>query len=329
MTTIAEGVFTPAELIDSIASAALGFAPWSEPASGDVANDQSTNDWYNNARLLYHADANLYVLMYVPNTGRCFYDSYFDHNGVRMVFSNDWNTSEVRPAGWTTTGQSEPFAGDVGNHYNASTTYYNMNDDRQGPSLGALNARARKYTQANIDDRIDVANLFEFTAYGSVGADHFALGAYSHDDATQGSAAFIGWEHLGSKFWDDGNDPWVAMWGTGGNSDWIQGQYSWAAADYSGSSNSLGRVGAIGGEARLGHINPASDDDTYFFLRPVVYQNENKQEPVGFFKPLIMNDTFEGGAHGDIVSYDGVDYRIMQQSGAGRDKTVSVGVRYT
>ena len=329
MTTIAEGVFTPAELIDSIASAALGFGPWSEPESGTVANDQSTNDWYNNARLLYHADANLYVLMFVPNTGRGYYDGLEDHNGVRMVFSNDWNTSEVRPAGLTTTGWSDPFAGDVGNHYFGSTTYNEMNDGRQGPSLGALNIEARDYTQANINDRIDVANLFEFTAYGSVGADHFALGAYSHDDATQGSAAFIGWEHLGSKFWDDGNDPWVAMWGTGGNSDWIQGQYSWAAADYSSPSNSLGPVGAIGGEARLGHINPASDDDTYFFLRPVVYQNENKQEPVGFFEPLIMNDTNEGGAHGDIVTYDGVDYRIMQQSGAGRDLTLSVGVRYT
>ena len=329
MTTIAEGVFTPAELIDSIASAALGFASWSEPESGNVANDQSTTDWYNNARLLYHADANLYVLMYVPNDGRCYYNGNEDHNGVRMVFSNDWNTSEVRPAGWTTTGKAEPFAGDVGNHYPASTTYYDMNDDQQGPSLAALNSKARGYTQATINDRIDVANLFEFTAYGSVGADHFALGAYSHDDATYGSAAFIGWEHLGSKFWDDGNDPWVVMWGTGDDANRIQGQYSWAAADYSGSSNSLGPGGAIGGEARLGHINPASDDDTYFFLRPVVYQNENKQEPVAFFKPLIMNDTNEGGAHGDIVSYDGVDYRIMQQSGAGRGHTVSVGVRYT
>jgi len=87
MTTIAEGVFTPAELIDSIASAALGFAPWSEPESGNVANDQSTNDWYNNARLLYHADANLYVLMYVPNIGRCYYDGKEHHNGWRMVFS--------------------------------------------------------------------------------------------------------------------------------------------------------------------------------------------------------------------------------------------------
>jgi hypothetical protein len=216
-----------------------------------------------------------------------------------------------------------------------------MTDSMQGPSLGALNAKVGDYTQATIDDRIDVANLFEFTAYGSVGADHFALGAYSHDDASSGSAAFIGWEHLGSKFWDDGNDPWVAMWGMGANYNdgyipdgyrpptSIQGQYSWAAADWSGPSNSLAPGGAIGGEARLGHINPASDDDTYFFLRPVVYQNENKQEPVGFFKPLIMNDTSEGGAHGDIVTYDGVDYRIMQQSGAARNYTVSVGVRYT
>ena len=321
MTTIAESTFTPAQAIDNIVDTAVAVgAPWSEPESGTITNDQTDTSWRNNGRLLYHADAGVYILLYVT-----YGETFNQHAPIRLVYSNDWNSTENIPSGKTTVTSDDPFSGDVGNFQSES---YNTHNQDEVTGIFALNDEAYRYNPATVNDRIDAATNIQMTMFGSVGTGHLTVGTWNTTDSQNGACNYHAWEYVNNKFWNDGTDPWAFVQ-TNQQGPEHFGGYGWEAKDNRTDVDEIGGHGCFGYEDAWGFINPDTSDDTYFFKRPVIYQTDSTTVPVAYYDPAILSDKDEGGAHGDIITYDGVDHRIMQQSGDSTTTTVSIGLRYT
>ncbi|WP_139246173.1 hypothetical protein [Natrinema hispanicum] len=174
---------------------------------------------------------------------------------------------------------------------------------------------------------IDARSL-SATYFISAGNDYLNVSAWNTSDGNNGMASAYGLEYVDSKFWNDGQDPW-AFWQGDSYHDRMQTGYGWNS--YISDSPSIEYLGTSIGNIESGDwgiINPDSTDDTFFFRRPTIYQTNSQTVPVAFLEDAIPNDKQEGAAHGDIVTYDATDYRIMQQSGAGKSNTISVGLRY-
>lgn len=319
MTTIAQQEMTYAQMLDDLVGELLAFGTWTD-ADTSIDNAGNSDDWTDNGRVLEHSDTGQYVLFFLSRnvwaSGR---------SGIRIVVSNDWDSSKPAPAGYTTVTGDDPMSGQVNNHQSGSYNTHSGKDRTPGLMAYADNSIPGEY-----DSNMQNLRELPVTYFGSARSDGFTMACWDTQHATHGCASALCYEYVGQKFWADGTDPWVMY---GGNSDFgaVGDWYGWEANgdNTSGVGNDrLVSNNAAAQRGNWGYINPDSNDDTFFFRRPTLYQTANRKYPVGFLHDTIRNDTNEGAAHGDIITHDGTDYRIVRQSGAGVGTILSCGLRY-
>lgn len=330
MAIISETEGTFAELMDDVADTALTFDSWAE-VTGDLDNTgtddlgDQTYDWRRNCRVLQHSGTGTYLTFYASNSDARSMD-YNGRYGIRIIHSTDWDSGNDSPAGKTTVVSRDDMADLVGNYQDDSfNSYYEStdSDSRTGCGIWMYDSKPGEYTYPR--------NM-PVTYFASVDDRGIRIGAWASSfSADGGRSACYQFEHVDQKFWDDGEVPAVENMhesGTSSDGTWNSygfEHYSKRNREYSDSAI-YGRDVFDSGD--WGYINPDAEDDTFFFRRPVVYQTESGDYPVAYVRDCIPNHKTEGGAHGDIITHDGADYRIMRQSGSGTSTTISIGLRY-
>lgn len=320
MTTIQEKTADTATLIDDIANTAISDSSgeWSD-ADADLTTSNS-GGWQSRARVIHHSTTGLYLTFWAQkqNSGIDVGESA----GVGVCVSTDFDTTNNHPAGYTTAMPDAPFSNDINNRVSES-----FSDTNLGGNSG-MNGGVYYRSDYNLS----FANLMshQVTYFISVGANHLSVAAWNTSDGTHGGAGVLSWEHVDGKFWNDGNVPYAMHTADSlGNYGGSMNCYSFSHyANRTGGNTSVYNAGSGFSSGEWGIINPDSNDDTFFFRRPVVYQTLNGSVPVAYCEDSITNDRNEGASHGDMVSYNGTDYRMVRQSGAGNSATVTCGLRY-
>lgn len=318
--------------MDDIANTAVGLAEWSEP-DAVIKNDQATTNWEDNARLLHHAPSGQYVLIYIHEM---FADLDSGNNGpqvkgLRVCTSNDWDLELNHPAGMTEVHPDDPYSGDVGFDINQSYDYVGYSTDNNNYHESV--PHGLWYFENQSGDRQTQATEDTITYFLSVGAGYINVAAWNTTDGTSGAAGRLSWEHVDNKFWADGNDPWAcstqSSCGSSFGDPFRVHNYSYKYWRQDRSMDVNHPYNATGFDrGKWGLVNPDANDDTFFFQRPVCYLTHQKRVPVAYLEDIISNDIDEGGAHGDVISHSGTDYRIFRQSGAGESQVHACCLRY-
>jgi hypothetical protein len=331
MTTITETQGVLPDLIDSIASEATALAEWSDADTG-VTNDQSSTNYVDNGRVLEHGPSGMYLGFFLQSnktSDNSDYNNYGYGGGIRVVHSTGWDTDTNSPTGNTDVRSGDPWSGDTGNMASDSLTTYDVRTDYDSQYYGDANSSTSLWV---LEENTNIDNLqtVDVTYFGSVTSEWINVAAWNTQDGTNGSAGYYTFEYPNSKFWPDGNTPYFA--------------YAFSNVD-NGIETALNSFNVFYGRRSLmtadrpfdapgfgtpkwGIVNPASDDDTFFFRRGVHYQSASSSVPVSYITSTIANDQNEGGSHGDTIDHEGETYRVFKQSGAGNSMTLSVGVRY-
>jgi len=327
MTTIAEKTATTGQLISDVASAALALAEW-EDGDAYVTNDQATDNWYDNGRLLHHTPSGQYVLLFISdNSAQMSNNNTTNYKGIRIIASNDWDGVNHHPAGYTSVHTDDPFSNDVGNDARASFTHHEHTGDDNYNDAGQ---EGIWYFSHRNGTRSEQA-ADTVTYFASVGASWLNIGAWNNADGNNGRAGYYSFEYVDNKFWADGNDPFAlcCQANTSGSDDFRISAYGYQYYDQNrGMDNNHPYNGSGTDRGKWGVVNPDSEDDTFFFQRPVLYLTNNQTVPVAYIEDAISNDTDEGGSHGDTITHGGATYRVFRQSGAGSGNVHSVGLRY-
>jgi len=336
MTTVAEKQATYGTLLDDIATTLLSFAEWQE-ADATITNDQTDDNWRNNARVLQNTTAGHYLLIWLhdPNQDGNRWGYGEKVSALRVTISNDWDSTNHVPAGNTTVVDGDPWDQDVANHVTESfTTEHSHGTNNSINTNGNTNfGPGVSVFDSNVSNgRADVAAL-DVTYFLASDGSYLTVGAWNTTDGNNGEASALMYDYVDNKFWNDGQLPvQITEWRT------REIVHHYAFSDYFITRNSdarfnLGRRYDRDGtlqEGDWGMINPDSGDDTFFFRRPVIYTTKARTTPVAYLDSAITNDRNGGASHGDTVTHDGVNYRIMDQSGRHTDSNyaVTLGLRY-
>jgi len=327
MATITEKQADLTTLLDDIASTLAGLSNWSD-ADSYVTNDGSTDDWHNNGRVLADDNTGMFLCMFISTSEhynqRSYHSSSREASGIRFVVSNDWDSTNHHPAGKTNVNSLDPFSGEVGNHRKQS--YSSFNVDSRRTTYDKYKVSGIWPYQTHLGGNRSEHRTASVTYYMAADVDHFTVGAWNTTDGSNGHACVATWEYLNQKFWNDSTEPLALFTATGHGNIAIYGFQS-LGHEETGTNNHTNRNSSFGGAA-WGIINPDSNDDTFFFRRATVYQTNSRTVPVSYLYSVIKNDEQEGGAHGDLITFDGTDYRIMQQSGASSNETISMGLKF-
>lgn len=339
MTTIPQTEGTYASLLDDLVEALLTFDEWSD-ADANVTNTGDSDGWRDNARVLSNSLTGTY-LTFIAGYNK--YDGSWHQAGIYVVHSNDWDTTDIAPAGKTNLAPSNnntyvpPIKDDVTNRADDSFDEYGDSDSRHGCMIvGHVANSGHDYPESTSDGtdiRGDIRAWRDqsVTYFGSVNGASFSLGTWNTDGGESAGASYFAFEYLGRKFWDDSEVPTaIVQWDTGrGHATEYGFRTCYRRRD------SLPEYVADGGAFEpgdWGRINPHGEDDTFAFRRPTVYNSESLSYPVSYLYELIPNHPHEGAAHGDEITHDGTTYRFLAQSGGGKnhvgDSVASVGIRY-
>lgn len=328
MATVAEKNADGATLIDDIASVLTtptdsnGNQYWTD-ADTYVVNDGSTTDWHNNGRVMYNSDMGVYFLFYLTHNGNGrTYDGTHRFHGVRMVYSTDWDSTNHHPAGNTNVHSDDSFSGDVGYQTKDSYTNYDIRDGER------TNHVLPYWVHDNNDMGGSQKRTYSVTYFLSAGQGYFTAAAWNTGDTTNGAAGFHYNEWTDSKFWNDGIVPFCAQ---SRSSNRGLDAHNYGFQNFGGKLN--GNGGDVGGTFAVqgsawGQVNPDANDDTFFFRRPITFKSNNKNIPGAYVYDAIHNDPNEGAAHGDTVTFNGVDYRCVRQSGASTSDLATALIRY-
>lgn len=329
MTTITETKDTLDTIINEVAETALTFAEWSDADTNvTTAGDETSDDWTDHGRVLEHGPSGMYVALFLTDNYWDQDGDYVRSSGIRVCLSNDWNATDSRPTGKTNVTNSDPFSGDVGNHLEDS--YANWDRNGYGYASGDGTHMLYLFEGSHSPGTL---STFEATYFASVTGEYINLAAWNTGDSDDGAAAAFSFEYTGSKFWDDGETPYLCWTASNSFENDYGGQRETAYAfqNFSGrgrqvASNPYSGDGFDSGE--WGIVNPDSTDDTFFFKRPVAYHTASEHTPVTYAHEVISNNIEEGGSHGDTIDHDGMTYRIMRQSGAAQNTPICLGMRY-
>lgn len=313
MSTIAETSGTVGSFIDDVASLLTGLSAWSD-ADTNVTNTGDTDGWRDNGRVLENANTGQYLLMYVLGSGNIF-------AGVRFVVSNDWDATNSLPAGSTNVHENDRMSGNVGNHRSDSFNNVSSNDHH---AMYGVAIKPGNNTGISRDD--------EMTYFASAQGDYLAAAGWNTADGTYGESGWALYEYVDNKFWSDSHSPFFITSSHvrhGGTDNRYVTAYGWSTihADQSVDYAQVGNGGGID-DGEWGIVNPDSNDDTFFFRRPVIYETNNNTVPIAYVEDAIKNDLQEGAAHGDTITHDSTTYRAFKQSGASGDQPLSVLLRY-
>jgi len=333
MVTQTEKTGTIASAIDDLASVLSSASGWSD-ADGGMTNSGNSTKFYDNGRVFYNSNTATFVSFFASAVDNSNYYVDEDGNrdyaeGIRMVHSTDWDTDKHVPDGYTMTCRGDPFSGLVhrrreDSHATYPSLYKNRDHDQSGMGLWILKTNE---SLSNLRDR-------EATYFFSAGSSWLSAGIWNTSDGSSGIASFYAWEYLQNMFWNPGRAPVAVTYRTSvqNNSGNAEGFTQSMFMDYTFDRYMTGgMVGHNNGAFSLadwGVLNPDANDDTFFVRRPVIYDGYNRGSVVAFVNNHLPNDLQEGVAHGDIVSFDGVDYRGMSQSGASVSNPVSVCMRF-
>lgn len=326
MTTIAESTTTLGAMMDGIADGLLNnhSSEWSEP-DADVKNDQSTEQWHDNGRLLKHSTSGLFLLMYIT-----YRENFRDRNnnqdvgGIRVVVSTGWNSTDNHPVEKTNVINSDPFENEVANHRGSSVIEQRDDEYHYAMGIWPIGSETDHWPEASVSSRSDAATLVECTWWGSVGTDHISVASYDTQDTNDGNASWFSWEHTDAKFWADGVVPFFMYECDNQHGDDYQGMYGFQWYDQQAGNSHCDFSRSDG--ADWGYINPDPEDDTYFFKRPIIYTESN--DPASYVTNFIYNKNDEGSS-GDTITHNGTDYRLFQDTGASEGSPVAVGLRFT
>lgn len=326
MATITEQNDTVLNAIEDIATTATSLTEWSDADTGVTTSGAST-DYTDNGRVLAHSSSGMIVGLFALRYSN--FDSnnnYFGAGGIRVSLSSDWDTDNSSPSGNTNTHSGDPWSGNVGN--NRSSTFSAHSTD-----YGYTNQGHGVWTQEDPGSQENVATA-NINYFGCVTSETLNFAGWD-DESEGGSAGVFSFEHVSQKFFEDGGAPWAA-WSnstvgdnSGGGGNW-QGCAAWAYFEGSCDRGSNGQIYRAQGfdQSEWCMVNPDSNDDTFFFRRPVMYRSSGKGTPVAYLRQIIGNDRNEGGAHGDTIDHNGETYRMFRQSGGSMDVTASAALRY-
>ncbi|ELY68140.1 hypothetical protein [Natrinema versiforme] len=316
MTTINETNGTYKDLIDDVASAALALSEWSDADTGvTTVTPGNDSDYTDRGRVLEHGPSGMFVGLFYASS----YESGNEYiDGIRCSLSTDWNTTDNIPAGNTDTTEGDPWSSSVGNDRHASFNDVYEGTDFYETPFGCPISESSSYG--------DTINYF-----GSVTANFLNIAAWDSNDGSYGKAGYFNFEHTTDQFWASGDQPWTAYTMLNHRTDY---DFTYLSASswrqfYGNSRDNGGDYCYYGDgfdESQWGFINPDSNDDTFFFRRPVIYDAGGT--PIAYVESAIKNDVSEGGSHGDTFDYDTETYRVFKQSGASQSQPVSVALRY-
>jgi len=354
MTTIPEKAADHATLIDDITTEAGNLVDWTTGIDASINNNGGdSSDWRNFAGLIKHDPTGIYVLMYVVNgswandpSGNNWqinpYDDYQRNGrGVKFVFSNDWNSTDSIPAGSTTVMGSGVDAG-VGDYMRHETTGNHADDSfvRFSPWYGSNNRIAvgnGLLSEQNGSGTLDDALVAPCSYFGSIRNDGFTFAIWNTSSDANGLCNWISFEQI-SKFWNDGKDDFVVFQRGNRENDHnnnntnLSVQYGFQAWYINGEldhpdAQEFGDLGPFDG-GDWGHVNPNTNDDTFFFRRPVVYTNAQREDPVGYVEDVLVNRQNQGGAHGDVITHDATDYRVIDKKGGAGGDSITAALRF-
>lgn len=329
---------------------------WQDADSG-VTNSGASNAPEDNGRVFSNTNTGTFLFLFITHGEIEAVDDNGDNLvGIRAIHSTDWDTNAHRPAGYTTAIQRDPWGVYNVTHRSESFSrvYYgkNLGDDNQSTDRYqkcSEESGMGLFTTTNNMSNRTAARTNSATYYASARGDGFQAAIWDTSDGNNGIASAFSFEYVDSPFGSVESSPVALTYrdtvkdsSTQSNAISAYGFRSWGAAQ----SNEKGTVGCIRGPVAPGEwgvLNPDADDDTFFFRRPVVFQTVNQtyrpnnpygykypehNGPVAFFQDTIPNDPGMGAAHGDVVTHDGTDYRMMVQSGASRNYAIGLGLRY-
>lgn len=314
MVTLAQTSGTVGSFIDDVASMLTGHADWAD-ADSNVTNDGSTTGWRDNGRVLANANTGQYLLMYVLDSSEIF-------AGVRFVVSNDWDSTNSLPAGSTNVHNHDKMSGDVGNHRGDSFNNVTNNDSHSMYGVAA----------ATGNNGVNLTRDYSMTYFASAQGDYLAAGGWNTTDGTHGEAGWALYEYVDNKFWGDSHDPFLITAQHvrhGGTDNRYTVGYGWSTFEANNHNDYEAIAEATGfDDGEWGIVNPDSNDDTFFFRRPVIYETNNETVPIAYVEDAVTNDLQEGAAHGDTITHDNTTYRAFIQSGASGNQPLSVLLRY-
>lgn len=358
MAIIAEKTATAQQFLTDIATTLTGLADWTD-ADAEIVNDNSTNDWYNNARVLQHTPSGLYFLFVNAHMayGYPIKNGYDDRSGIRVIVSTDWQTDESQvydngnftapscPWGKTTVNYSDNW-GDIQDacdqHNYDGSPVMNRSDsfksiDIQGNENddGSLGAWFQKGYHNNDTD---------VSYFLSAGNSHLVIGCWLPDETNSDrQASYLGIEMPQNKFFDDGATYDLAIYSqtSHGHNNNVQQDYVYPTSMYGFSSfthenneedDNLpgeigGRKGCVG-QGRWGQVNPDPTDDTFLYQRAPIYTSSAQNTPVGVIESALPNHYRHGLSHGDTVTVDGITYRAIEKAESQEQTVAKALLRY-
>lgn len=333
MVTLTEKSADVATLVDDIASTLTGLTEWSD-ADTNVTNSGASDDPRDNGRVLVNDNTGTFLFFYVSSGDARTIEDNHSLTGVRVVHSTDWNTTDSLPAGQTTIDGCD--ANDVRDYAGAGRRNSFASTNNDSTNHWDNSAGMGLWVAATSDGARTSARSRSCVYFLSGRPDGVQIAAWNSSDATNGMASYFSFEHLNAKFWDDGEIPVAMVHRTNArdNTNQDEGMSAYGFMRFHMNRGAdKGMVGSgTGGTCveygRWGVLNPDANDDTYFIGKAPIYMNAAQAAPVGYIEGAIPNDVQEGGAHGDIVTHETTDYRLMVQSGAGRSNAVAVGLKY-
>jgi hypothetical protein len=340
MTKLGPSQETVASFMDTLATEMDALTQFSEPTN-TLANDQSTNDWYNNAFVRNHDPTGRTLLFYITSNDQDGHGIDYDGTveGIRLIVSDGWDSNNDVPSGKSNLRSDDPVsqtsADDMDTSYNLQNANARYAD---GVTLGW-------FAYEDSDKDRDVLATQDIDYVGSIDSEGFNIGVWSSAHSDDGAASYMSVYHLTETFWTIPQDNFATYakhsidnhqsaslgWEyihTQDNSfsyDW-----QWYPDHDTGNYKDLGI-----GYGHWGIINPDTNDDKIFFRFPIIFQSPGYNVPVQYLKTTIPNDPVDGAAHGDVVTHDGVDYKIFIKRGDGIESNnvnggneISLGIRW-
>ena len=326
MTTIGPKTANVSTLITDLAAAMINSGGW-EDADTYVENNQNSDDWHDNGRALYHTASDQYLTFFPDNHEAP--DSNNADACIVFVSSTDWDGTGHHPAGLTNDDGRLPFSGSVANDADAS---FDQKYGNKGPNwrITQLTATHGYSFGSRSGWAGSTDSTYHYTYSICVESNHVTVTKRSENDTNYGAAGIYTWEHLDSKFWQDGEPPLMAY--ARSNSDAMNVSH-WQFNILSNKDRSSSTSPPLSGlpaakGADYGFINSDPDDDTYFFERPLLQDSATPRRPIAHPTSVIPNDPNAGGNHGDTVTHNGDTYRLFNRSGASESGPVTIGYKW-
>jgi hypothetical protein len=297
-------------MIDDLVAELLYLADWTDADSSldtsyDYTGLNNDGEWRKRARVLRHDPSGRHLLIYeTPNpTGQ------YDGRHIRMAVCEGWDSNNSIPSGKTALVDGGEIAND----------YENVNDVNDTPWQDRSTSFAD--VGAGTSQGLRVANnggeKYEITYQLSVGTWGITAAAWNTNDSSNGLAAGYVFDPKDRPLWDDGIPGWTEWSFTTHDQGTSIHKYDFEYVSDN-KSYTPDEQPAGGGLAQqaYGLVNNDDTDDTVFVRPANIHRSRSRDVPVAEFANVLPNRPADGASHGDSVTWEGSNYRVVAQSGA-------------